>query len=135
LTEMIVRVVRDVERTTKLQWNESAYTTVAVRHAIDGLLRHWGASGEPKVPLAIKELAKRQPLDYAKKFEDPAEVGSWAAGRLITEIEAQALIEGEGPHKLPADFAFPGQPPEWGYYRRTVIPRLGSRWKERKPIR
>jgi len=134
LTEIIVRVIQGIERITKLQWNKSPYVADAVRHAIDGLLRHWGAPGEPKVPLAVKELAKRLPDDYAKKFEDSAEFGSWEVGKLITEIEARSLIEGEGPHKLPADYKFPGEPPDWEFYRQVVIPRLGSRphWKDRK---
>jgi len=132
LTEMIARVIQDVERTTRADWNESPYTTAAIRAAIDALVRHWGASGELKVPVAIKELAAKQPADYARQFQEPAEVGSWAAGRLITEIEVRALNEGEGPHKLPADFEWPGAPREWGYFHRTVIPRLGSRWKRRE---
>src|SRR5262245_18489577 len=51
LTEMIARVIQDVERTTEAKWSQSAYTTAAIRGAIDSLLRHWGAPGEPKVPL------------------------------------------------------------------------------------
>jgi hypothetical protein len=138
LTEIIVKVIQDIERLTgKLQWNKSPYVADAVRHAIDRLLRHWGAPGEPKVPLAIKELAKRWPDD--KKLQEPAEFGSWVAGSLITEIENRALIEGEGPHKLPADYEFPGigQPPDWEFYRKFVIPRLGSRpryWKDRSSV-
>jgi hypothetical protein len=131
LTEIIVRVIQDIERTTKLQWDKSPYVADAVRHAIDSLLRHWGASGEPKVPLAVK--------DKEHKFgwpQEPAEFGSWVAGKLIAEIEARALIDGEGLHKVPADYKFPGieQPPDWEFYRQVVIPRLGSRphWKDRK---
>ena len=129
LTEVIARAIQDVERTTHSTWKESAYTTAVIRAAIDALVRHFGASGEPQVPLAIKELAGRLPDDYAKKSQEPTEVGSWAAGRLIMEIEARALNEGEGPHKLPAEVF---EPPEWDFYRQTVIPRLGSRWKRRE---
>src|SRR5262249_25089101 len=132
LTEIIVRVIQDIERTTKLQWNKSPYVADAVRHAIDGLLRHWGAPGEPKVPLAVK--AKKH-----EKFgwpQEPAELGFWTAGKLIEEIESRPLTGGEGPHKLPADYKFPGgrQPPDWEFFRQEVIPRLGSRphWKDRK---
>jgi HicB family len=110
LTDMIARAIQDVERTTDAKWTQNAFTTAAIRAAIDSLVRHWGASGEPKVPIAIKKLAKRQPDDYARQFQEPAEVGSWAAGRLITEIEARGLVEDEGPHKLPADSRFP---PSW----------------------
>jgi hypothetical protein len=130
LAEMIERVIQDVERTTEAKWTENAYTTVAIRAAIDSLVRHWGARGEAKVPLAIKELARRLPDNYAKKFQEAAEVGSWVAGRLTAEIEARGLVEGEGPHKLPDDLRLdeiPGwwEPPEWQHHR-TIHRHLGS---------
>jgi hypothetical protein len=146
LTDMIARVIQDVERTTDAKWTQSAYTTAAIRAAIDSLVRHWGAAGQPRAPLKIKELAKRQPDDYARQFQEPAEVGSWAAGRLITEIEARGLVEGEGPHKLPGDFRFPPswgrkrpddlrwEPPEWLRYR-TILRDLGSGYKRHKERR
>jgi hypothetical protein len=131
LTEMIARVIQDVERTTEAEWGQSAYTTAAIRGAIDSLLRHWGAPGDPKVPLQIKELAKEQPDNYAKQFQEPTEVGSWAAGRLILEIEARGLVEGEDlqPHQLPPD-AY--EPREWQHYR-TILRHLGPRMRHKKP--
>jgi hypothetical protein len=147
LIDMIARVIEDVERTTGARWIQNAYTTAAIRAAIDALLRHWGAAGQPKVPLKIKELAKRQPDDYARKFQEPAEVGSWAAGRLITEIEARGLVEDEGPHKPLGNFRLPPswaphklpkdvgyEPPEWLRYR-TIRDHLGSGYKRRGQVR
>jgi hypothetical protein len=92
--------------------------------------RDWFVAAARKVPIKIKELAKSQPADYARQFQEPTEVGGWAAGRLITEIVARDLNEGEDPRKLPPNLKFPGEPPEWGHHR-TILRYLGSGWKRR----
>src|SRR5258708_7970924 len=60
LTEAIAIAIREVERITDVKWRDSAFTTAAVRRAVDSLLCHFGAPGTPKVPPAIKKHA-----DYA----------------------------------------------------------------------
>jgi len=51
------------------------------------------------------------------------------AGRLIAEIEARGLVEGEDPHKLPPNLKFQGEPTEWGHHR-TIFRHLGSGYKK-----
>ena len=124
LTEAIASVIEYVERTTKERWADSAFTTAAIRHAADSLIRHFGAKNTLAVPVAIKELATRLPTDYAARSHDPAEVGTVEAGRLITEIVARDMLEGIDPLELkPPDGAY--VPPEWWRYR-TILRKLGS---------
>lgn len=84
LIEAIAIAIRYVEHATKEEWRNSAFTTAAVRRAVDSLLGRFGPQEAPKVPLAIKKHA-----DYAERFSDPAKLGEQVAFQLFFELQAR----------------------------------------------
>ena len=134
LTEAIAIAIREVERITDVKWRDSAFTTAAVRRAVDSLLCHFGAPGTPKVPPAIKKHA-----DYADS--DSAKVGQHAASQLIIEIESRGIFgdEGDPLNWDPGPAIGPHEhewwvPYEW-WRHRTIFHHLGSGWKRRGQLR
>jgi hypothetical protein len=93
LTDRIGELVKRVGRVTKKDWREDAFTSAAMRYGVEMLLCHYGAKGTPTVPPAIENLATRFPNEYGHKFRTPTELGGVEAGRMIAELEIEALSD------------------------------------------
>src|SRR6516225_9434117 len=127
LTEAMAIVIGYVESFTEMKWSDSAFTTTAIRRAVDALLGYWGNPGVPKIPVAIKNRMteqKRGERNASVNFSKPVEVGDFWASQLIFQIESRGAFEDGGD---PLEWDVPGWvPPTWKRHRR-ILRTLGSR--------
>src|SRR5262249_35234823 len=137
LTEAIAIVIGYVEDLTKEKWMDNAFTTAAIRMAVEALLYYWGNREATEVPRAIKNPTAKHPASQRERylsvnFSDPAGVGNFAASQLINQIENRGVFGDEDdPLNWAQDYPDVSVPPEWGLHR-TILRNLGSRWEGRK---
>jgi hypothetical protein len=132
LAETIAILTHWVEGATQKRWIDDAFTAEALRRAIEFLVFHFGAPGEPEVPASVKDAAARVPPEARDQSLTPSGIGRAEAGRLISWIEMN-LNEGGRLSRLPPPRIRTYVPEEWYLYSQ-LFSDLGSGWARRQKL-
>jgi hypothetical protein len=125
LMASVGKLAAALETRFEKRFTEDAFTAQALSVAVEKQLFHFGRSGKPELPSAVKkwltEMTEMPPADK-ERFSTPKGWGEFQAGVLIS------LIEG-------AQKPLPGMTPEvgpwgWGYYELRKA--LGSGWQRNR---
>jgi hypothetical protein len=102
IAEFVALLIESIETETDRKWQEDAFTSAAIRHAMENLLLHYGSRGEVVVPPKVEEYAADLGhSEHAKILEDigidvhdvlsaslrtPDGFGRWHCTGIITRI-------------------------------------------------
>jgi hypothetical protein len=87
LGEAFMLMVLGVERRTGRRWFGDAFTAESIRHGLNLLISHFGASGTPALPEKLKAAAANLPPEFVHHYVEPTQIGLTEAGVVITLLE------------------------------------------------